>query len=100
MLSIAPVSRISGPRRVLPSPDARTTTGTGRDITPSAAADPLQGPHAATTGTYAPFVAQAFANDNVSAASRIAANSAAITYLLTRDRLADLPVGFLISKSA
>ncbi|MDR3372180.1 MAG: hypothetical protein P4L98_00485 [Ancalomicrobiaceae bacterium] len=100
MLSIAPVSRISGPRRVLPSPDARTTASTNRETTASAAAGALSGPHAPTFGAHTPFLAQDFANDNLSAANRLAANSAAVTYLLARDRLADLPVGFLISKIA
>ncbi|MDR3493464.1 MAG: hypothetical protein P4L82_02580 [Ancalomicrobiaceae bacterium] len=99
MLGIAPVSRVSSARRALPAPATRSTYRDGSSPAVEAA-DPLSGPHAPTQGAYAPFLAQHLANDNVSPVARIAANDGAIAYLFARDRIDDLPVGFLISKSA
>ena len=46
------------------------------------------------------FFAQLIANDNAGSQATIEANTGAITYLMARDHLADLPVGFLISRVA
>jgi len=47
-------------------------------------------------GDYAPFLAQSFANDNRPFASSA---QGSIAYLIARDRMTDLPIGFLIAKA-
>jgi hypothetical protein len=48
------------------------------------------------TGDFTPFFAQMFADEATSASSV----QGAVAYLVARDRMTDLPVGFLISKAA
>jgi hypothetical protein len=100
MSEISAISPAKAIRVVRPIGNAGSENDARRD-TPFAArqAYAKSGPRterATHQGDYAPFVTQTFANDNATAS----ASQGAIAYLVTRYRMTDLPIGFLIAKSA
>ena len=64
----------------------------------AAYADTARAARAAVMGAYAPFVVQAIANDNVDV-EPVSQIQGTIAYIIARDRVADLPVGFLVARA-
>jgi hypothetical protein len=70
----------------------RDQTGAPRQAYATAGAKPTGKPQ---TGDYTPFFAQMASHDDASTSSA----QGAVAYLVARDRMRDLPVGFLIAKA-